>query len=121
MCNNFFDSTCFDLCWGLSIIFAILPYLIIYKLKPKLIIESICINDSEIKIKVVNKGRFDAVNLRIEVCALDKINSFTFHFHPDHSDFLILPAQKKQIDNSKTFNFREISKTAFNFVDGSTP
>lgn len=105
-----FDYSCWTSCDTLqliiTIILAILPYLILfYILRPKLDVVSAHINESgkSIKIKVVNTGRFDAVNIRIEACAIDTVNKYTYHFKIDHYDFLILPKKSKITDNEKSF------------------
>lgn len=90
----------------ITIILTILPYFILfYILRPKL--DVICAHvdkpSESIKIKVVNAGRFDAVNIRIEACAIDADNRFTYHFQIDHNEFLILPKKSKVTDNEKVF------------------
>lgn len=100
-------SQCDSLQLTITIILAILPYFILfYILRPKLDVVSAHIDESgkSIKIKVVNSGRFDAVNTRIEACAIDTDNIYTFHFKIDHNEFLILPKKSKVTDNVKVFN-----------------
>lgn len=88
----------------LSAIFVtILSYAIIYSLKPKLDFNCILINDKSIRVNVTNRGRFSAVNVRIEICALDQPKGYTYHFDVDQSEFLIIPSKKLGRDNSKIF------------------
>ena len=109
-CLTDFFLTGFNSAWVISILFTVLTYYIIYSLKPKLEIESICILDKAIKVKVVNKGRFDAVNLRIEICAFNSVNNITSHFAVDHTNFLILPSGKKGQGNTKYFKTNRTSR-----------
>ena len=64
---------------------------LLYLLKPELEISSIEEDKSKelLKIKVVNKGVFNAINLRIEACIVQ--SSYTYHLELDRDDFLILP------------------------------
>ena len=107
---------CFNACfWISTFIVPFLTYLIIQKLRPRLGIDSLSINQSNLKVKVFNKSRFfDSNNLRIEICIYDKMNGFTYHFEPDHIDFLILPCKGffGKRDNSKTFVSRKPSDSA---------
>lgn len=110
----------FNIGLGISILIGVLPYFVIYSLKPKLKIDSICVCNRTIKIKVLNIGKFDAFNLRIEVCAYDAKEKQTFHFKLDQSDFLILPSKRRNSDNSKIFNTVGISSSAEPFIEGNT-
>ena len=65
--------------------------------------------------RVINKSNcFDANNLRIEICIFNETLGFTYHFTPDHIDFLILPSRRWifKKDNSKTFVCRIPSESA---------
>ena len=83
----------------------VLTYGVIYSLNPKLIAkDAYIVNEKIIKVKVINDGCFDAVNVRIEICAYDTQGKFTYHLLPDHKDFLIIPSKKRRRDNEKVFN-----------------
>lgn len=81
----------------------LLTYIIIYSLKPNLRIKQAKIDGDKIRVEVVNEGNYSAVNVRIEICAFDKENRFSWHFDTDHKDFLIIPSKCKGRDNEKTF------------------
>ncbi|MFZ4400268.1 MAG: hypothetical protein ACOYO1_09555 [Bacteroidales bacterium] len=112
---------CWDPCQTISIIItlivAILPYIVIYSLRNNLEIVCASYDKSEknLRIKVVNNGRFDAVNIRIEACAYDEENKFTYHFKIDHSEFLNIKGDKKKNDTEKIFKSDSISETAKNY------
>ena len=97
-----YDLSCWENCDTIqllcTILLAILPYIILFFiLRPKLKIACAYFDNGTLKIKVKNKGRFSAVNLRIEACAYDKKQEHTYHFKIDHEDFLILPRGKIKI------------------------
>lgn len=104
-----------------TILFTILTYYIIYSLKPKLKIVCAYLekHSDKIKITVENLGRYNAVNLRIEACAFDIDNKFTFHLKIDHNEFLILPGTKKNQDNTKKFKVIGIAESARDYIDVS--
>jgi hypothetical protein len=118
MCHKSFSNCfdCVDSCFLIStFIVPFLTYLIIQKLRPRIDIISFIKDEDCIKVKVVNNSRFfDSNNLRIEICAFNEELGYTYHFAPDHTDFLILPNKgffvKK--DNSKTFVSRKPSESA---------
>ena len=118
MCHNSISicCDCVDSCFLIStFIVPFLTYLIIQKLRPRIDIISFIKDEDCIKVKVVNNSRFfDSNNLRIEICAFNEELGYTYHFAPDHTDFLILPNKgffvKK--DNSKTFVSRKPSESA---------
>lgn len=86
---------CFDLCfWISTFVIPILTFIVIRTLRPKLKIEALQIKEDEyIKVTASNSSRlFDVNNLRIEICIFSPINNYTYHFEPDHIDFLILPS-----------------------------
>jgi hypothetical protein len=85
---------------GLTILFFLL-------LKPKLHIESVCYDSANrtIRIKVINNGKWNAMNIRIEACFIDKTTGNTLHMTLDRVDFIILPS-KNNIDNSVVFKTR---------------
>lgn len=108
------------ICWEdiiistvISLVLVLLTYAFLYSMKPRLKIRTAGIEKSgnHIRIEVVNSGRFDAVNVRIEACAYDAGNSHTYHFKLDHPDFLILPGRRSN-DNTKTFKTLELSDSA---------
>jgi hypothetical protein len=107
---------CVDLCfWISTFIVPFLTYLIIQKLRPRIDITSFIKDEDCIKVKVVKNSRcFDANNLRIEICAFNEKLGYTYHFAPDHPDFLILPSKGFFVtrDNSKTFVSRKPSESA---------
>lgn len=99
------------ICWadvGLSTLIALLlvlfTYAVIYSLRPKLKIDKYGFEKGggAVRIPVRNMGRYNAVNIRIEVCALDPDSSRTYHFKVDHPDFLILTGRCSN-DNEKVF------------------
>ena len=112
---------CWNPCQTISIIItlivAILPYIVIYSLRNNL--EIVCANyektEKKLRIKVVNNGKFDAVNIRIEACAYDEVNKYTYHFKIDHSEFLNIKGDKKTNDTEKIFKSDSISESAKNY------
>jgi len=101
-----------SVCW--TIIFLIF--------KPKLQIISAELIDGEIKIGVMNEGRFHAVNLKLEVCIVNE--KFTYHFEIDRQDFLMLPPKKnKYIANTsykRYFKINDLAKSALKYSDYQT-
>ena len=87
--------------------------MILYTLKPNLIIESVKKEGDELKINVVNKGCFDAINLKIEACIVQSDN-YTYHLKIDKDDFIILPSYKKRnfTENLRTFKIDDILPSA---------
>lgn len=98
---------------ALTIGITLLTYAIVYSLKPKLQIVCACWDSgkNQIKIKIKNIGRWDAVNLRIEVCAVDINKRYTYHFEVDHNEFLILPSGRNGKDNVKTFKVSDVAES----------
>lgn len=71
--------------------------------------------DDAIKVKVINKSWFFyAHNLKVELCIYNKQEGTTYHFQPDHVDFLILPNKGwfNKRDNTKMFVSRAASPSA---------
>jgi uncharacterized membrane protein len=98
----------------------ILTYIVIYSLKPNLKIQNALIEDSTVRIEIINKGRFDAVNIRVEICAFDEVKRHSYHFITDHKDFLVIPSGHKGRDNEKVFKtirFRKTSDTKHETYD----
>lgn len=110
------NTQCFDFCfWVSTFIMPFLTYLVIQKLRPRLQICSLIKEKDAIKIMVKNKSWFFYVhNIKVEICIYNKENGFTYHFEPDHIDFLILPNKGwfNKRDNSKTFVSRSASTSA---------
>lgn len=99
--------------WISTVVGPLITFLIIYGLRPKLSISCLQIEDGCIKVSVLNRSCFfDAVNLRIEMCVVEEGNNYTYHFEPDHTEFLILPSRWCKRDNKKTFVTRHASKSA---------
>ncbi len=88
---------------AISLFITLITYMVIYSLKPNLKILKPELDGTKIHIKIVNEGRFSAVNIRIEVCAYKEDSKKTSHFDTDHKDFLIIPAKKKNTDNTRVF------------------
>ncbi|MEY3238327.1 MAG: hypothetical protein RI883_2428 [Bacteroidota bacterium] len=57
-----------------------------------------------LKISVSNRGFFDANNVKIEACFIDKSGQ-TFHILPDFSEFLIIPSSLNKDKNTRVFKF----------------
>lgn len=118
MCKNYlcFYVECFNPCfWISTFLVPIITYLVIQGLRPRLSISALEKQPDCIKISIINKSLFfDANNLRIEVCVFNKNEGFTYHFEPDHPEFLILPAQGIifKRDNTKKFVCRKASNSA---------
>lgn len=111
------DSQCFDTCfWISTFIVPIITFFLIRFFRPKLRIDGLTINQKEnFKFKIQNKSRFiDVNNLRVEVCIINPTTKYTYHFQPDHSDFLILPSKGifSKRDNEKIFVCMHASKSA---------
>lgn len=107
MCNNFFDSTCFDL---FSIIISIILPFLLYTIKPRLKIQSIEeVYTDSLTIKVKNIGCCKAYNLKVEAAIVDPCNNskkYTYHLNLDRFDFLILYRNE-----DRNFITEEITKT----------
>lgn len=110
------NTKCFDFCfWISTFVVPLITYLVIQMLRPRLQICSSVQTDETIKVKVVNKSWFFyAHNLKVEVCIFNKEEGTTYHFQPDHVDFLILPNKDwfNRRDNTKTFISRTASQSA---------
>jgi hypothetical protein len=76
-------------------------------LKPKLRVESVCYDQGNdtLRVKVINNGFFDAYNLQIEACFVNKQTGNTRHMDTLDNSFLILPSCKRKPDENKTFLF----------------
>jgi len=110
------DVSCFTLCfWISTFVVPIITYLIIQKLRPRLRISCLQINERYLKIKVSNTSNFfDVNNIRVEICVFNEFEGWTYHFEPDHSDFLIIPYSNffYKNDNTKIFVTRKASDSA---------
>ncbi len=53
-----------------------------------------------IDVEIINHGECNAVNLKIEICGLDKFNN-TYHFEVAKDDFIMLPPKKVNSDSHK--------------------
>jgi len=58
-----------------AIFVTMLSYSIIYRKKPKLVYDYFSIDDKIIKVKIIRKGRFIAVNIRIGIYTLHPYKS----------------------------------------------
>jgi hypothetical protein len=93
----------------------IITYLVIQKLRPRLSISCLQINERYLKIKVTNTSNFfDVNNIRVEICVFNEFEGWTYHFEPDHSDFLIIPHSNffYKNDTTKIFVTRKASESA---------
>ena len=119
------DTSCFNLCfWISTFVVPTLTYFSIRLLRPRLKINKSQINKDELKIEILNKSKvFDVNNLRIEICVFNSKERTTYHFDPDHFDFLILPCSGilNQKDNSKTFVSRRASESALILLRQNNP
>ncbi len=112
-----FNEPCF---WISTFVVPFLTFLVIQKLRPSLSITTLIKEEDCIKIIVENNSRyFDVNNLRIEICIYNENLGFTYHFEPDHTDFLILPYSiwYKKRDNMKTFVCRKAAESAVIILD----
>lgn len=121
-----FEIICWTSCDSIqtffTIVIALIPYVILFViLRPNLKItyEGIDnnINRRKIKIKLKNIGQFTAVNIRIEICAVEtttKKDIFTYHFKTDQNDFLILPKK----GNERDFKVVGLSESAQEYING---
>jgi hypothetical protein len=68
----------------------------------------------KLRVKVQNKGKSDAVNLKIEACAIS--DSYTHHLKIDKNDFIILPYEKgkqvKDTSHERIFKIDNIEESA---------
>jgi hypothetical protein len=118
MCKDYlcFCVECFDVCfWISTVIVPIITYLVIQGLRPRLSITALIVENTRLKVKVTNRSYFfDSNNLRIEICIHNKQNGYTYHFEPDHTDFLILPNRSLffKKDSTKVFVSRKAAESA---------
>jgi hypothetical protein len=89
--------------WALLLVF----------IKPRLRIENICVDESKRKFKaqIKNIGMFDAINLRVEICAINKETNETVHLPIDIEEFNVLPHKN---DNTRVFKTNAIDQDRFN-------
>ena len=110
------DGNCFNICfWISTFVVPIITYLVIQRLRPRLSISCLQINERYLKIKVSNNSIFfDVNNIRVEICVFNEFEGWTYHFEPDHSDFLIIPHSNifHKNDITKIFVTRKASKSA---------
>lgn len=105
--------------FGLGLIVTLIITVLIYFLKPNVIIDNICF-DSErrvIKATLINLGRFNAVNLKVEICAINRTTRQTRYLRLENVDFIILPSRNSE-DNTRVFSTIEIDNQ--NLRDGLT-
>lgn len=111
-----FSIDCFDFCfWISTFIVPTITFFIIRCLRPKIKIDQLIVKKDVLKVTVLNKSKFfDVNNFRVEVCAYDKEQQYTYHFEPDHNEFLIIPHSSfyKRTDNTKTITCRLANKSA---------
>ncbi len=69
--------------------------------RPRLKIDNARIDGGRVKVDVINKGCWSAVNLQVEMCAIN--DQLTKHYKVDRDGFLILPPKKCGMDNVRTF------------------
>jgi len=103
----FMETDCFNSCfWISTLLVPFLTFLIIRLLRPNLEMSILTKEIDCLKVSIVNKSWFfNANNIRIEICAYNNAAGFTYHFEPDHSEFLIIPRKSffSQNDNIKNF------------------
>jgi hypothetical protein len=119
MYTEYFNCICWSdiiVITGITIVLTLFTYYVIYNLKPKLIIDKVEKPDSDLQIRVINKGVCAAVNLRIEVCGYfkDTNHNYTYHFKIDHEDFLMLTG-RKSCDSRKNYRSIGLSDRALQF------
>lgn len=83
-------------------------------------------NRPKIKITVRNNGKFNANNIKIEACFMNKENQ-TFHLISDLESFVILPSNYKWFlfipykslrkDSQRVFQIREFHPSAFQYLE----
>ena len=105
-------ATCLPSCneWIILFLGTIFWTFILYLIKPKLEISTIEFYRGELyplKVKIKNNGLFTALNLKIELCAIDSKKN-TYHFKFDYEDFLMLWSKE-----SRNFKTNELQKPAF--------
>jgi hypothetical protein len=113
-----FSDVLISISTGLTV--AVITYALLFSIRPKLVIKNFVkvVENKYITFAIINKGWCKAINIKIEACAVYKIdeNSFqTFHFEIDHFDFIMIDAVKGENDNAKRFNIRELGESALRF------
>jgi len=103
---------------GLTV--TILAYALLFSIRPKLEIKNFVnlVDKKYISFAIINKGRSKAINIKIEVCAVynfDENRFQTYHFKIDNFDFIMIDKIKRENDNAKRFNIRELSESALQF------
>lgn len=102
----------FDTSLIISLI-ALIWSLIYIFIKPRLDVNLTCLYNDALSIKIKNKGRSSAINLKIEACILD-CNGDTYHLKIDKSGFVILPSTADK--NHRTFKTTGFSKSALKYI-----
>jgi hypothetical protein len=92
-----------------SIIWSCIWSLILYSLRPKLVVQKVEITgDNHIKIDVKNRSKcYDAVNINVEACIVTSSNQ-TYHLDIDRADFIILPKKDNRVFQS--YNLAQSAK-----------
>jgi len=108
------NDECFNICfWISTFIVPFITFFVIQGLRPRLCISCLQVTDHCVKVSVSNRSWFfDANNVRIEICVVERETNYTYHFKPDHSEFLILPCRIGKRDNTKKFVTRQASQSA---------
>ena len=85
-----------------GLISAFIAFVFVFWLfRPRLKIDNARINGIRVKVDVINQGCWSAVNLQVEMCAVN--DQLTKHYKVDRDGFLILPPKKCGMDNVRTF------------------
>ena len=90
-----------------SLITSVIWTMVLYRFRPNLSVESVKFEGAgkkvTLKVAVANRSkRYAAQNLQVE-CAIVESSGQTYHFEIDREGFLVLPARKPGIDNSRGF------------------
>lgn len=95
----------------IAVLVTLLTYVVIYSMKPRLRIAEADLGPGGLLIPITNLGRYNAVNVRIEVCAYDETQKHSYHFTLDHADFMIIPSAGSK-DNEKKFKTIDAAESA---------
>lgn len=99
-----------------GIVVAVITYGLLFSIRPMLKIKNnIEIVDNTLCFAIVNQGKYKAVNIKIEACALYQLNENklqTFHFKIDQIDFVLIDIPKGKNDNARRYKITELSDSA---------
>lgn len=106
ICNSILSDVIISLTTAITV--TLVTYAILYSMRPKLLIESINLNDGNLKITIDNQTKKSVENFRMEVCGYSETLGYTYHFDLDFPSFLMLPSKQEQEDTTKTFKTNSI-------------